>query len=136
MLTEKAIAHYSVAIVVDNLSTAAELSNLFAPEHLELEIADPWDLLNQISQAGAIFLGHDTPEAVGDYIAGPNHTLPTSGAARYASPLSTETFMKHTSLVQYSRAALEDIATDIDVLTRAEGLPSHGDSVRMRVENK
>ena len=136
VLTEKAIAHYGVAIVVDNLSTAAELSNLFAPEHLELEIADPWDLLNQITQAGAIFLGHDTPEAVGDYIAGPNHTLPTSGAARYASPLSTETFMKHTSLVQYSRAALNDIATDIDALTRAEGLPSHGDSVRMRVEDK
>ncbi len=135
-LTEKAIAHYGVAIVVDNLSTAAELSNLFAPEHLELEIADPWDLLNHITQAGAIFLGHDTPEAVGDYIAGPNHTLPTSGAARYASPLSTETFMKHTSLVQYSRAALDDISTDIDALTRAEGLPSHGDSVRMRVEDK
>ncbi|PZO14497.1 MAG: histidinol dehydrogenase [Leptolyngbya foveolarum] len=136
VLTEKAITNYGAAIVVDNLSTAAELSNLFAPEHLELEIADPWDLLNQITQAGAIFLGHDTPEAVGDYIAGPNHTLPTSGAARYASPLSTETFMKHTSLVQYSRTALDDIATDIDVLTRAEGLPSHGDSVRMRVEDK
>ena len=136
VLTEKAIANYGVAIVVDDLSTAAELSNLFAPEHLELEIAEPWDLLNHINQAGAIFLGHDTPEAVGDYIAGPNHTLPTSGAARYASPLSTETFMKHTSLVQYSRAALSSIATDIDALTRAEGLPSHGDSVSMRIDDR
>lgn len=136
VLTEKAIAHYGIAIVVDDLTTAAELSNLFAPEHLELEIAEPWDLLSQIEQAGAIFLGHDTPEAVGDYIAGPNHTLPTSGAARYASPLSTETFMKHTSLVQYSRAALSEIATDIDVLTRAEGLPSHGDSVSMRTDDR
>ena len=136
VLTEKAIAHYGAAIVVDNLSIAAELSNLFAPEHLELEIESPWDLLNQVSQAGAIFLGHDTPEAVGDYIAGPNHTLPTSGAARYASPLSTETFMKHTSLVQYTRAALSNIAADIDALTRAEGLPSHGDSVRMRVTDQ
>ena len=136
VLTEKAIAHYGVAIVVKDLATAAELSNMFAPEHLELEIADPWDLLDKIAQAGAIFLGHDTPEAVGDYIAGPNHTLPTSGAARYASPLSTETFMKHTSLVQYTRSALSDIATDIDALTRAEGLPSHGDSVSMRVNDK
>lgn len=135
-LTEKAIAHYGVAIVVDDLETAAKLSDLFAPEHLELEVDAPWDLLPYINQAGAIFLGHDTPEAVGDYLAGPNHTLPTSGAARYASPLSTETFMKHTSLVQYTRKALASVATDIDVLTKAEGLPSHGDSVRFRVDGE
>jgi len=134
-LTEKAIAHYGVAIVVDTLETAASLSDLFAPEHLELEVDEPWELLPQINQAGAIFLGHDTPEAVGDYLAGPNHTLPTSGAARYASPLSTETFMKHTSLVQYTKRALSDVASDIDILTRAEGLPSHGDSVRFRVQH-
>ncbi len=133
-LTEKAIANYGLIIVTDTLETAAELSDIFAPEHLELEVEEPWELLPSINQAGAIFLGHDTPEAVGDYLAGPNHTLPTSGAARYASPLSTETFMKHTSLVQYTQAALNDIAEDIDVLTRAEGLPSHGDSVRLRVE--
>ena len=134
-LTEKAIINYGLIVVVKDLATAAELSDLFAPEHLELEVEDPWELLPSIHQAGAIFLGHDTPEAVGDYIAGPNHTLPTSGAARYASPLSTETFMKHTSLVQYTQAALRDVAEDIDVLTRSEGLPSHGDSVRLRVEN-
>ncbi len=132
-LTEKAIAHYGLAVVVDDLETAAQLSDIFAPEHLELEVEEPWELLPLVHQAGAIFLGHDTPEAVGDYLAGPNHTLPTSGAARYASPLSTETFMKHTSLVQYTRAALANIAEDIDVLTEAEGLPSHGDSVRLRV---
>ncbi len=135
-LTEKAIAHYGLAVVVKDLATAAELSDLFAPEHLELEIEEPWELLPSIHQAGAIFLGHDTPEAVGDYLAGPNHTLPTSGAARYASPLSTETFMKHTSLVQYTQAALSNIAHDIDVLTQAEGLPSHGDSVRLRVKHR
>ena len=134
--TEKAIAHYGLAIVVNDLATAAQLSDIFAPEHLELEVADPWELLPSIHQAGAIFLGHDTPEAVGDYIAGPNHTLPTSGAARYASPLSTETFMKHTSLVQYTRSALTAIAPDIEALTQAEGLPSHGDSVRFRVEDR
>lgn len=133
-VTEKAIAHYGLAVVVEDLATAAQLSDIFAPEHLELEIEEPWALLPLIHQAGAIFLGHDTPEAVGDYLAGPNHTLPTSGAARYASPLSTETFMKHTSLVQYTRSALADIAEDIDVLTEAEGLASHGDSVRLRVD--
>ncbi|MEL6776021.1 MAG: histidinol dehydrogenase [Cyanobacteria bacterium J06597_16] len=135
-LTEKAIAHYGLAVVVDNLQTAAQLSDIFAPEHLELEVEDPWELLPSIHQAGAIFLGHDTPEAIGDYLAGPNHTLPTSGAARYASPLSTETFMKHTSLVQYTRSALTEVAGDIDVLTEAEGLPSHGDSVRLRLKTE
>ncbi|MEA5464150.1 histidinol dehydrogenase [Leptothoe sp. PORK10 BA2] len=132
--TEKAIAHYGIVVVVDSLEVAIQLSNQFAPEHLELEVDDPWSLLDKITQAGAIFLGHDTPEAVGDYIAGPNHTLPTSGAARYASPLSTETFMKHSSLIQYSKSALENVAGAIDALTAAEGLPSHGDSVRLRVE--
>ncbi|MCT7986316.1 histidinol dehydrogenase [Laspinema sp. A4] len=134
-LTEKAIAHYGVVIVVDSLQIAAELSNEFAPEHLELEVSDPWDLLESIRHAGAIFLGNSTPEAVGDYLAGPNHTLPTSGSARYASALGVETFMKHSSLIQYSPKALQKVAGAIDVLTRAEGLPSHGDSVRKRVQD-
>ncbi|QIZ72625.1 histidinol dehydrogenase [Oxynema aestuarii] len=134
-LTEKAIAHYGVAIVVESLEVAAELSNEFAPEHLELEIAEPWDLLPQIRHAGAIFLGNSTPEAVGDYLAGPNHTLPTSGAARYASALSVEVFMKHSSLIQYSPKALQKVAGAIEVLAQAEGLPSHAESVRLRREN-
>jgi histidinol dehydrogenase len=131
-LTEKSIANFSVAIVVKDLGEAAALSNEFAPEHLQLEVEQPWDLLPQIRHAGAIFLGYSTPEAVGDYLAGPNHTLPTSGAARYASPLSVETFLKHSSLIEYSPTALQKIAGAIDVLTEAEGLPSHGDSVRLR----
>lgn len=134
ILTEKAIAHFGAAIVVESLEQAAELSNAFAPEHLELEVDDPWALLDRITQAGAIFLGHSTPEAVGDYLAGPNHTLPTSGAARYASPLCTETFMKHSSLIEYTPTALQKVAGAIDVLTEAEGLPSHGASVRLRVD--
>ncbi|MEL6400919.1 MAG: histidinol dehydrogenase [Cyanobacteria bacterium J06607_6] len=131
-LTEKAIANYGAAIVVDSLETAITLSNDFAPEHLELEVADPWRWLEHIRHAGAIFLGHATPEAVGDYLAGPNHTLPTSGAARYASPLSAETFMKHSSLIQYSPSALDQVSSAIARLTEAEGLPSHGDSVQVR----
>jgi histidinol dehydrogenase len=135
ILTEKAIAHYGLVVVVDSLAVAVELSNEFAPEHLELEIADPWSLLEKIRHAGAIFLGYSTPEAVGDYLAGPNHTLPTSGSARYASALGVETFMKHSSLIQYSPAALQQVAGAIDLLTQAEGLPSHADSVRLRVQD-
>lgn len=131
-LTEKSIAHYGLAIVVESLEIAAELSNEFAPEHLELEVAQPWDLLPHIRHAGAIFLGNSTPEAVGDYLAGPNHTLPTSGAARYASALGVETFMKSSSLIQYSPQALQKVASAIDMLATAEGLPSHAESVRLR----
>ncbi len=133
-LTEKAIAHYGLIVVVDSLTEAAALSNLFAPEHLELEVAEPWDLIEQIRHAGAIFIGNSTPEATGDYLAGPNHTLPTSGAARYASALGVETFMKHSSLIQYSSTALKKMSSTIQILAQAEGLTSHADSVRFRTE--
>ncbi|MDF5735266.1 MULTISPECIES: histidinol dehydrogenase [unclassified Nostoc] len=134
--TEKAIAHYGLIVVVESLQAAAELSNEFAPEHLELEIKDPWALLPQIRHAGAIFLGYSTPEAIGDYLAGPNHILPTSGAARYASALGVETFLKHSSIIQYSQTALQNVASAIDVLATAEGLPSHADSVRRRIQQE
>jgi histidinol dehydrogenase len=134
ILTEKSIANYGSIIIVEDLATAAELSNEFAPEHLQLEIADPWGLLDRIRHAGAIFLGDSTPEAVGDYLAGPNHTLPTSGAARYASALSVETFMKHSSLIEYSKGALDRVGGAIQALAEAEGLTSHGESVRLRLE--
>jgi histidinol dehydrogenase len=136
LLTEKAIAHYGLVVVVDSLATAAELSNEFAPEHLELAIADSWALLESIRHAGAIFLGHSTPEAVGDYIAGPSHTLPTSGSARYASALGVETFMKHSSLIYYSPTALQSVAQAIDTLATAEGLHSHAESVRLRIQDQ
>jgi histidinol dehydrogenase len=135
-LTEKAIAHYGLIVVVDSLEEAASLSNYFAPEHLELEVKDPWAIVPHIRHAGAIFLGYSTPEAVGDYLAGPNHTLPTSGAARYASALSVETFLKHSSIIQYSPKALEKVASAVDILATAEGLPSHADSVRRRVQKE
>ena len=134
-LTEKAIAHYGLIAIVDSLDIAVQLSNEFAPEHLELEVAEPWDLLPNIRHAGAIFLGYSTPEAVGDYLAGPNHTLPTSGAARYASALGVETFLKHSSIIQYSPEALQQVAGAIDVLAKAEGLPSHAQSVKLRIED-
>lgn len=133
-LTEKAIAHYGLIVVVESLAVAAELSNEFAPEHLELEVAEPWDLIQLIRHAGAIFLGSSTPEAVGDYLAGPNHTLPTSGAARYASALGVETFLKHSSIIHYSQSALQKVGGAIMVLANAEGLPSHAASVRLRMQ--
>jgi histidinol dehydrogenase len=129
-LTEKALAHYGLIVVTETLDLAADLSNRFAPEHLEINTTDPWAL---VRHAGAIFMGDSTPEAVGDYLAGPNHTLPTSGAARYASALGVETFMKHSSLIQYSPAALQKVGGAIDALTQAEGLFSHGESVRLRL---
>ncbi|MBD2181585.1 histidinol dehydrogenase [Planktothrix sp. FACHB-1355] len=136
LLTEKALAHYGSIVVVDSIAEAAELSNEFAPEHLELEVDDPWAMLDLIRHAGAIFIGSSTPEAVGDYLAGPNHTLPTSGAARYASALGVETFMKHSSIISYSPTALQKVANQIDVLANAEGLPSHADSVRLRMPRR
>ncbi|WP_126147928.1 histidinol dehydrogenase [Synechococcus elongatus] len=135
LVTEKAIAHYGLAIVVDSLETAVKLSNQFAPEHLELEVEDPWALVEQIRHAGAIFLGSLTPEAIGDYVAGPNHTLPTSGAARYASALSVETFLKSSSLIEYTAASLQRVARAVDVLATAEGLESHAESVRLRQQS-
>jgi histidinol dehydrogenase len=134
-LTEKSIAHYGLIVVTDSLEEATELSNRFAPEHLELNTTDPWALVDRIRHAGAIFIGDSTPEAVGDYLAGPNHTLPTSGAARYASALGVETFMKHSSLIQYSPAALNKVGGAIDALAQAEGLFSHGESVRLRLSD-
>ncbi|MGA0200832.1 MAG: histidinol dehydrogenase, partial [Prochlorotrichaceae cyanobacterium] len=132
VITEKAIAHYGLAIVTENLAEAIELSNQFAPEHLELEVEDPWSVLDQVRHAGAIFLGSSTPEAVGDYLAGPNHTLPTSGSARYASALGVETFLKHSSLIEYTPQALHKVAGAIDLLATTEGLHSHAQSVRLR----
>jgi len=135
ILTEKSIAHYGIIVITENLNKAVELSNLFAPEHLELEVESPWELVENIRHAGAIFFGNSTPEAVGDYLAGPNHTLPTSGSARYASALGVETFMKYSSIIEYSPVALQKVSKAIIDLANAEGLASHSDSVKFRTKN-
>jgi histidinol dehydrogenase len=134
-LTSKAIAHYGLVAIVDSLDAATQLSNEFAPAILKLEVSDPWALLEKIRHAGSIFLGNATPDAVGNYFAGPNQILPTSGAARYASPLGVETFMKNSSLVQYSSTALQKVAKILEILATTEGLPSHADSVRLRTRD-
>lgn len=136
LLTEKAIAHYGLVVVVESFSEAAELANSFAPQYLMLQVADPWSLLEEIRHAGSIFLGYSSPIALGDYLAGPNHNLPNNGAARYASALGVETFMKHSSIIHYSPGALNKVAWAIELLAQAEGSPNHADSVRLRTEGQ
>ncbi|WP_088239614.1 histidinol dehydrogenase [Calothrix rhizosoleniae] len=134
LLTEKAIAHYGLIAIVESLAIATTLTNDFAPKHLQLQVEDPWALLPLIRHAGAIFIGHSTPEAVGEYVAGPSHILPTSGTCRYASPLGVETFLKHSSIIQYSHTALTKVVDAIDILAKSEGLSSHSDSVQRRLK--
>ena len=118
----------------DAVLTALDVANEIAPEHLEVMMDEPHQLLGRIRNAGAIFLGHWTPESVGDYVAGPNHVLPTGGTARFSGPLSVDDFVKRSSVLSYSREALEtDAAAGIAIAT-AEGLDAHADAVALRLE--
>jgi len=132
-ITRQALNDWGLIVVCDSLDQAAQLSDRFAPEHLELQVERPEPLADQIQHAGAIFLGAWTPEAVGDYLAGPNHTLPTSGTARFAGSLCVETFLRHTSLIQFNRQALEATGSAVGTLADSEGLHSHAESVRRRL---
>jgi histidinol dehydrogenase len=124
---------YGAAMVVADLDSAIDLSNRIAPEHLELQIANPLEVIGRIRNAGAVFLGNHTPEPVGDYIAGPNHVLPTAGTARFSSALSVDHFIKKTSVLQYSRGAFEAEAADIITLAQIEGLDAHAQTIRIRL---
>lgn len=132
-ITRTALNDWGLIVLCDSLSRAAQLSDCFAPEHLELLVEDPEILAEQIQHAGAIFMGPYTPEAVGDYLAGPNHTLPTAGTARFAGALSVETFMRHTSLIRFNREALEATGSAVITLAESEGLHSHAESVKRRL---
>ena len=129
----KSIENYGAIIIVDDLTVASEISNNFAPEHLELYVNEPWELLVKIKNAGAVFLGHYTPEAVGDYIAGPNHVLPTGGTARFFSPLSVDDFVKKTSLLSFTEDAFKSCAEDVITLATSEDLEAHAMSVKNRL---
>ena len=122
-------------IVADNLKEVIEISNEIAPEHLELCLDNPFDYLDSIRHAGSIFLGRNCPEALGDYFAGPNHTLPTSGMARFSSPLSVDDFIKKTQYTYYTRDALARIAQDVAAFATAEGLTAHARSALIRTED-
>jgi histidinol dehydrogenase len=132
-IVEKSIARFGAIIVVPDIDAAVELSNRIAPEHLELQIKDPFAVIGQIRNAGAVFLGDYTPEPVGDYIAGPNHVLPTAGTAKFSSALSVDNFVKKTSLVRYSKAAFEREAGDIIRLAEIEGLDAHVNAIKVRL---
>ena len=132
-ICEASLRDWGLVVVCDDLESCAQLSDSFAPEHLELLVERPEALADRIQHAGAIFLGPWSPEAVGDYLAGPNHTLPTCAAARFSGALSVETFMRHSSMIQFNRAALEATASAVCELAESEGLHSHAESVRKRL---
>lgn len=135
-IIKKSIENYGAAILVKSLDEAVGISNLIAPEHLELMVKDPFSLLGSIRNAGAIFLGEYAPEPLGDYMAGPNHILPTNGTARFFSPLSVSDFVKKSSVISYSKKALEYLYRDVVRFAEAEGLDAHANSVRVRFEGE
>ncbi len=134
-IVKESLIKYGAIIVVPDIAAAVELANRIAPEHLELHVKDPFQLIGSIRNAGAVFLGEYTPESVGDYIAGPNHILPTAGTARFASALSVDNFIKKTSILHYSREAFRREARDIIHLAEIEGLDAHANSVAVRLKS-
>jgi len=132
-IARRALDRYGAIIVVRDLAAALRLADAVAPEHLELFVKDPWPLLSRIRNAGAVFVGHTTPEAVGDYVAGPNHVLPTGGTARFSSPLSVDDFLKKTSVIACPADAFAAVAQPAAVLARAEGLSAHAASIDVRL---
>jgi histidinol dehydrogenase len=133
-IARKAIADYSAIILANDLDEAIEFSNRIAPEHLELAVDNPFAILSKVRHAGAIFMGHHTPEAAGDYLAGPNHTLPTGGTARFFSPLSLDDFVKKSSLISLAPEGLDRLGNDIVRLAELEGLEAHARSVSIRLK--
>ena len=122
-------------IVAEDLSQAIDIANEIAPEHLELCVDNPFDYLDSIRHAGSIFMGRNCPEALGDYFAGPNHTLPTSGTARFSSPLSVDDFIKKTQFTYFTKNALSKVARDVALFAKAEGLTAHAKSAVIRTED-
>jgi len=131
-IAAKSLETYGAIMIVPDMETAFEFANRIAPEHLELHIRRPLEQISRIQNAGAVFIGDYTPEPVGDYIAGPNHVLPTAGTARFASALSVDNFIKKTSLIYYSKEAFRKEAADIIRLAETEGLDAHANSVKVR----
>ena len=134
-IARQSIDRFGAIVLARDLEEAIAFSNRIAPEHLELAVTNPFEILPQIRHAGAIFMGHYTPEAAGDYLAGPNHTLPTGGTARFFSPLGVDDFVKKSSLVSFSRQGLERLGRDIIHIAELEGLEAHARSVAIRLKD-
>ena len=128
----KSLGAYGTIVVAESLAACADIANRIAPEHLELSVDAPYALLPRIRNAGAIFLGHFSPEPLGDYLAGPNHVLPTSGTARFFSPLSVDDFVKKSSIICCTREELEKVSDQVMLLARQEGLDAHANAVAIR----
>ena len=135
-IARKSIEERGAIIVASSMEEALELMNEIAPEHLEVMTKNPFELLPFIKHAGAIFLGENTPEPIGDYMAGPNHTLPTGSTAKFYSPLNVENFMKKSSIINFSKNAINELGEACALLADTEGLTAHAKSVRVRLENK
>lgn len=131
-IIEQSLANNGKIILVASLEEAIVAANEVAPEHLELCVAEPFAWLDQVENAGSVFLGHNTPEVLGDYLAGPNHTLPTEGTARFYSPLSVDDFVKHSQYLYYGEAAMRAAADDVILFAETEGLGGHANSIRFR----
>lgn len=135
-IIEKSLNNYGYILLVDSLDEAADTANEIASEHLEILTKDPFAMMTKIRNAGAIFLGEYSSEPLGDYFAGPNHVLPTNGTARFFSPLNVDDFLKKTSIISYSRPALEKIHQDIECFAENEALTAHANSIRVRFEKE
>ncbi len=133
-IIEKSIENYGAIVVTESIEKGCELCNSIAPEHMEVSTREPFSLLPRIRNAGAIFLGHYTPEPLGDYMAGPNHVLPTGGTARFFSPLSIDDYIKKSSIISFSRDAMKALGEDVIKFAEAEGLTAHANSVRVRLK--
>jgi histidinol dehydrogenase len=132
-IVRRAIDRYGAVLVTKDLGEAVRLANRFAPEHLELMVENPEALLSEITHAGAVFLGQYTPEALGDYMAGPNHILPTGGTARFSSPLGVYDFVKRTSVLSFTREAFHRYGRQTERFAALEGLDAHGKSIAVRM---
>ena len=134
-IISKSLDSFGMLLVADNMETAIDAVDAIAPEHLEIQTRDPFETMTMVRNAGAIFLGAYSSEPLGDYYAGPNHILPTSGTARFFSPLTVDDFMKKSSIIYYSRQELEKVHEDIEAFAEAEGLTGHARSATIRTEN-
>ena len=133
-IIQASLDNYGAILVADNLDEAIEAVNAVASEHLEIVTKDPFEVMTRVRNAGAIFLGESSSEPLGDYFAGPNHVLPTNGTARFFSPLGVDTFIKKSSIISYSRSALEAVHEDVETFAKAEGLTAHANSIHVRFE--
>ena len=136
LILEKSLENYGYILLAESLDEAIDVANEIASEHLEIVTANPFEVMTKIKNAGAIFLGSYSSEPLGDYFAGPNHVLPTNGTAKFFSPLSVDDYVKKSSIIYYSKEALEAVHEDIEKFAKAEGLTAHANSIHVRFDGE